>query len=79
MRRLATLFLVFGIVVFSAGAALAQSVGATNGAINGKVTDASAGGDAGRHRDHRQSLHAGRAHRGHQRGRHLPLPGDSTR
>jgi hypothetical protein len=43
MRRLATLFLVFGIVVISAGAALAQSVGATNGAINGKVTDASSG------------------------------------
>ena len=43
MRRLQTLVLAFGIVVLTAGAALAQSVGATNGAINGKVTDASAG------------------------------------
>ena len=42
MRRLEILSLVFGIVVLTAGAALAQSVGATNGAINGKVTDASA-------------------------------------
>src|SRR3954469_24859450 len=43
MRRLATLSLVFWIVVMTAGAAFAQSVGATNGAINGKVTDASSG------------------------------------
>jgi hypothetical protein len=43
MGRLQTLVLAFGIVVLTAGAALAQSVGATNGAINGKVTDASAG------------------------------------
>ncbi|MGH9144417.1 MAG: carboxypeptidase-like regulatory domain-containing protein, partial [Vicinamibacterales bacterium] len=42
MRRLAT-WVLFGIFVFTAGAAFAQSVGATNGAINGKVTDASAG------------------------------------
>jgi len=42
MRRLQTLVLAFGIVAMAAGAAFAQSVGATNGAINGKVTDASA-------------------------------------
>src|SRR3982750_910860 len=43
MRRLATLSLVFWIAVLTTGAAFAQSVGATNGAINGKVTDASSG------------------------------------
>ena len=42
MGRLQTLVLAFGIVAMTAGAAFAQSVGATNGAINGKVTDASA-------------------------------------
>jgi hypothetical protein len=42
MRRLAT-WVLFGVFVLTAGAAFAQAVGATNGAINGKVTDASAG------------------------------------
>ena len=42
MRRLAT-WVLFGVFVLTAGATFAQSVGATNGAINGKVTDASQG------------------------------------
>jgi len=42
MGRLQTLVLAFGIIALTAGAAFAQSVGATNGAINGKVTDTSA-------------------------------------
>ena len=43
MRRLAIASLLFGILGMTAGAAFAQSVGATNGAINGRVTDASSG------------------------------------
>src|SRR3982750_2404271 len=43
MRRLATLSLVFWIVVFGGGPAFGQAVGATTGAINGKVSDASGG------------------------------------
>ena len=43
MGRLQTLVRAFVMVAMTAGAASAQSVGATNGAINGKVTDASAG------------------------------------
>ena len=42
MGRLQTLVLAFGIITLTAAAAFAQSVGATNGAINGKVTDTSA-------------------------------------
>jgi hypothetical protein len=43
MRRLQILSVMVGIIALTAGAASAQSVGATTGAINGKVSDASGG------------------------------------
>ena len=43
MRRLRILSLVVGLIALAAGPALAQAVGATTGAINGKVSDATGG------------------------------------
>ncbi len=43
MRRLQILSLACGIVAIASGPAFAQAVSATTGAINGKVTDATAG------------------------------------
>jgi len=43
MRRLRILSLVVGLIALAAGPAFAQAVGATTGAINGKVSDATGG------------------------------------
>ena len=43
MRRLQILSAVVGIIAITAGPVFAQSVGATTGAINGKVSDATGG------------------------------------
>src|SRR5213594_1127049 len=43
MRRLRIVTLCVGFIAMTSGPALAQSVGATTGAINGKVTDATGG------------------------------------
>ena len=43
MRRLQILSAWLGIVAVSAGAAFGQEAGATTGAINGKVSDATGG------------------------------------
>src|SRR3989442_363656 len=43
MRRLRILSVLVGFIVITAGPAFAQAVGATTGAINGKVTDATGG------------------------------------